>query len=107
MKLNVLDRVIGIQALAEHSKFDFATYKTLEGLRHKLLINEEEVKKYNFRTENNSYKWDPSGTIEYVDFDFSEMEITLLREGLIAIDKRKELTENHIPLFKKVLPDTE
>jgi len=105
MKLNVLDRVIGIQALAGHTKFDFATYKTLEGLRHKLLINEEEVKKYDFITENNSYSWNPLGFTESVDFDLSEMEIQLLREGLIKIAERKELTDNHIPLCKKIVPD--
>ena len=105
MKLNVLDRVIGIQALSEHNKFDFTTYKTLSDLRHKLLINEEEVKKYNFRTENGNYKWDTSGTIEEVEFDLSEMEIKLIGDGLMEINKRKELTENHMFLFKKIFPE--
>lgn len=105
MKLNVLDRVIGIQALSEHNKFDFTTYKTLSDLRHKLLINAEEVKKYNFRTEDSKYKWDPNGFTEYVEFDLSEMEVKLIGDGLMEISKRKELTEDHMFLFKKIFPE--
>lgn len=108
MKLNILERIIGIQAInqyeVDHQRSSFITFKTIEKLKHKLLVNEEETTKYNLRVENDSYKWDDSGTLEYVDFEFTEGEMKIVSEGLLSMDKKEELTKDHLSTYEKFVP---
>jgi len=111
MKLNILERLLATGAVAqyetEHPKNNFITLKTINKIKDKLLTTEEENKKYNLRVENDNFLWDESGTLEYVDFEFTEGEIKIVSEGLISLDKLEQLTTNHISLYEKFIPNVE
>jgi len=111
MKLNILERLLGIGLIiayeSEHPKGNFITLKTVNLLQNKLLVNEEEVKKYNLRIEDNQYKWDDAGSLEYTDFDLTEGEKKILVEGLVILNKTEQLTKEHNSLIDKLVPDPE
>lgn len=91
MKLNILDRIMAIQALNNYGQGNFITYKTILSLKAKLFVNEEETKKYDLHIENNDYKWNPLGFNEYVEIDINDTEKKLILDQLMLMDKKNEL----------------
>lgn len=104
MKLNILERIVGIQVINEYQQGNFITLKTIDGLKKKLLVNEDEVKKYDLTIINDSYNWNPLGNTEFVDFDFTEGETKLIVDKLKELDQKNLLTNNHISLYDKFIP---
>lgn len=92
---------MAINILAEYKQGNFITFKTIESLRGKMLVNEEEVNKYELRVENDNFKWNELGTSEYLDFEFSEGERKLMFDMLDKLDKDDKLQLTHITLYEK------
>lgn len=104
MKLNILERIVAIQTISEYKQGNFITFKTLEKLKGKLLVTEEEVKKYGLTITDDNYSWNELGNKEYVDFEFTEGETKLIVDQLHKLDKDNLLTANHVTLYDKFIP---
>ena len=109
MKLNILERIVAIQVIEEFRthQANFITFKTMNSLRDKLFVNEEEVKKYELRIEDNNYKWNDLGFTEQVEIDITEAEKALLVKQLITMDKENKLVNDHVSLVEKCIPNPE
>ena len=102
MKLNILERVMAMQTIAEYKQGNFITSKTLATLKDKLLVNSEEIGKYELKVVDDNYVWNQLGNTEYVDFDFTEGEVKLVKDKLIQLDKEERLIiPQHISLYEK------
>jgi len=107
MKLNILERIVAIQTIAEYGQGNFMTFKLIDSLKKKLVANEEETIKYDLKIEGDDYKWNELGFTEYVDIDITDGEIKLIVNQLIELDKKDLLTSNHTSLIEKVIPNPE
>lgn len=100
MKLNVLERIMALGILGIYKEGNIITLRVLAGLKPKLALTEEEVEKWNVRTEEDNYKWSPEGN-EGVEIELTESEIKLIKEQLVKMDKEQKLTFNHFSLYEK------
>jgi len=100
MKLNILERLMGLSVLIEYKEGNFITFKTIAGLKLKLTVNEQEVKDFNIRIENEKYVWNSKGN-EYIEFDITDGEKNLIKDLLVKMDENNKLTENHYSIYEK------
>jgi membrane-bound inhibitor of C-type lysozyme len=78
MKLNVLERLMGLQVLDSYKEGNFITLKTLTSLKNKLLTSEEEVTEFGLKIEGNNYSWNAKGN-ESVEIEITEGEEKLIK----------------------------
>lgn len=108
MKLNLLERILAVQSVIvyeqAHQFGNFITLKAVARLKEILPVTEEETKKYELRVEDGDYKWNELGFTEYVDFNLSEFETNVIKEGLLELDKTERLTSAHFSLYEKFIP---
>jgi len=97
MKLNILQRILIFSVLPKEGTL--LTMKTLKGLKDKITFSEDEVKEYEIRIEENSYRWNPEKDVE-VDFDITDGESELVTAGLKELDSQEKLMEQHLSLFE-------
>jgi hypothetical protein len=100
MKLNILERIIGLAVIAEYKEGNFITFKLIEGLRSKLFVTEDESKEFELRIEKDSYFWNVKGN-EPKEIEITEGETKLIKDQLIKLDKEDKLTSQHISLYEK------
>lgn len=99
MKLNVVERLMGIQLLNEYKEGNFITFKTIKGLRQKLYITEEESKEFEMKVVDNRYTWNAKGA-EPKEIELSEGEISLITEPLVKMNKENKLTQDYVVLYE-------
>jgi len=95
MKLNILQRILIFTLLPKEGTL--LTMKTLRSLKDKITFSEEEVKKYEIRIEEDSYRWNPEKDIS-IDFELTEGEAELIATGLKELDGQGKLKEQHLSL---------
>jgi len=71
--------------------------KALRSLKDKVIFSEDEVKEYEIRQDEGSYKWNPEKDKE-VEFDITEGEVTLISDGLKQLDTDGKITEQYLEL---------
>ena len=102
MRLNILERIIGINILSNYKEGNFITLKTIDNLRTKLLVSEKEVEKYELKTDGNKYTWNDKGS-DPAEIDLSDGEQKILRDQLIKLNEENKLTPQHISLYEKIV----
>jgi hypothetical protein len=100
MKLNMLERIMGISIISEYKEGNFITFKTIEGLKRKLFVTEDETKEFELRIEDNRYLWNTKGQ-EPVEIELTDGEVKLIKDQLLKLDKDDKLNEQHISLYEK------
>lgn len=113
MKLNIPERILAMNILAEFKlkKSNFINLKAIQDLESRLIINDEEEKKYGLTVvedENGShYKWNSLGFTEQVEIEFSDKQKQILIKQLVEMNERDQLTADHISLCEKLVPNPE
>ena len=79
MKLNVLERIMVLNIIAEYREGNIATFRMITAIKSKLPLTEEEIK----------------------EFEFTEGETKLIKEQLEKLNKVDKLTLNHFSLYYK------
>lgn len=100
MKLNLLERILGISLVSEYKEGNFMTFKIIDSLKKKLLVTEDEIKEFELRVEDNKYLWNTKGQ-EFREIALTEGEIKLIKDQLIKLDKDDKLNEQHVSLYEK------
>jgi hypothetical protein len=100
MKLNMLERIMGINVISDYKEGNFITFKTIASLKSKLLVNEEEIKEFDLRIEDDRYVWNERGR-EAVEVGLTLGEIDLIRDRLIKLNEADKLKEEHYSLYEK------
>lgn len=107
MKLNCLERISSFALLANYKEGDFATFKTLKGLRTKLSISEKENKEFEMKVVKlpdgrENYTWGVKGN-EGKDLKLTEGEEKLIVDKLFELNESKKLTEEYYALYEKFI----
>lgn len=95
MKLNILNRILIFSILPKEG--NLVTMKTLKSLKNKIAFSEDDVNEYEIRVEDNHYHWNPEKEVE-IEFDFTEGEAKLVKDGLKKLDEEKAITEQYYEL---------
>lgn len=103
MELNLLERLMSIQALAEYKEGNFITFKTIASLRNKLFITEAEAKRCEVRIESGRYIWNNAEGSKAVEIEITEAEHKLLKEQLEKMDKANKLTPDYLSLYELIV----
>ena len=98
MELNVQERLTLVNLLPE--KGNFATMKTIEGLRDVLYPSEEETKKFDIKQKGNNISWNEDGAKE-IEIKLSKAQTDLIVESLDKLDEKEELNFAQYSVYKK------
>jgi hypothetical protein len=100
MKLNLLERIIGVNVLGEYKEGNFITFKMIKSLKSKLLVNEKEIEEFNLKLEDGRYTWNLKGN-EEVEIEITAGEKVLIKDLLVKLDGENKLNENSVSLYEK------
>ena len=99
LKLNVSERFAIIGILPQ--KADYAGLKELRKLREKLSLTDDEVKEFEFKTNEQVSTWNSKKDRE-VEVRVGEIVAEMVKTVLKDLNSKKELTERHMTLFEKL-----
>jgi hypothetical protein len=102
MKLNVLERIVGLEVIDEYKEGNFITFKLIAKLRLKLAVSEEEEKLFDLRVEDGKYLWNAKGQ-EATELELTDGETKLIKDQLAKIDEENRLCERHLSLYEKFI----
>lgn len=105
MKLTVLERLSLLTILPPEGTL--ATLRIVRKLRETLSFSEAELVAFSVITEGNQIKWDstkepPAG----VEVEVGEKATDLVVETLKKLDQAGKVTDGHLSLFEKFVPQT-
>ncbi len=102
MELTVKERMVLSSIIPKEG--DFVTLKVVRKLREALSFSEEEIKKWQFVSEQEDRitftKWDDS-IDQNANINFGEKATDMIVEALKKLDGAKKLTEDHFSLYEK------
>ena len=100
MKLNIMERLMLLNMLPQ--KGDIVTLRTVNEYMQKIGLNEEEIKLYEIvQQEDGRIKWNSKYNDRTVDISFGDIITNIIANELKEVDKKKELTGNHMSLYEK------
>ena len=99
LKLSVGERFTLIGILPQ--KADYAGLKELRKLREKLSLTDDEVKEFEFKTNEQVSTWNSKKDRE-VEVRVGEIVAEMVKTVLKDLNSKKELTERHMTLFEKL-----
>lgn len=97
--LSVGERFSLINTLAAATG-DITTIKILPQLRDRLALSEAEHQKYGIKVQGSSITWDPARDTP-TPIEIGPVASGLITQTLEGLNKSKQLTEAHIPLWEK------
>ena len=100
MQLNCIERIMAIALLALYKEGNFITFRSIEALRLKLFVNEDEVKAFGLVMTDDEYRWNDRGNAP-VEIEMTEMEQKLISDKLKELDELSKLTPQLVPLYEK------
>lgn len=96
--LTLLDRVTLPTALPKQS--DIKTMIIVHDINNKVKLTQKDIKDFDVTAlAGNSIGWSEKGTLAKFDYEFTALEEQTIKEGLTAMNERKELTQDHIGLW--------
>lgn len=98
MKLSIKDRLLLINLLPQ--KGNFVTMTIREDLFNKIKISQEEIEVTEMHSTDAGVTWNTDKEGEERLFEFSELEIEMVKNILKSLDEKKELTADTIDLYK-------
>ena len=110
-KLTVNDRMALMELYPIDRVGSFATHKTIDGIRGRLLIGAKESKVLKWKEvrdpktdELTRHQWDQTKDGKEgkgKEFEWDSVELKLIRQDLEALDQKEELKSYHLPLFER------
>lgn len=103
MKLSIFDRITLGGLLPEKSTYEQAVI--VRDLRKKLTLTQDEIVKYNVRTDvvngNQMMLWNP--TFDVLDIEFTQLEKDLIKKAFTELNSRGEIrtTDEFLDLYLK------
>lgn len=102
MELNLKERIMLLNILPKQG--DIATIKIVRDLQNNLAPTEAEFKDFEITQEGSQYFWNKKGNIpKEVEIGAKAKEI--IKESLLALDKAKVLTQDHLAIYDKFVED--
>jgi len=99
LKLNIPERFALLSILPE--KENYLTFRLLMDLKKELGFTEQEIKKSGMETKGNQVVWTNGNIIKTIEIpDTIE---AILVEKLKEIEKNKEINENNVTLYEKII----
>lgn len=98
-KLSCLERLMILGLLAGYREGNFITFKTLSELRSQIGFTSSEISEFDLKEENGTTTWNRVG-MEPKEFYLTDMEVKLVRDKLIELDKDSKLTANHLSTYE-------
>lgn len=97
MKLSMKDRAVLINAtLPPVGNYEYLLVR--KDILDKVRITQEEIKKYNFKTDpDGATTWDCDAEFDY---EFSDLERETIRKELTDLSKKKKLKAAHMGIYK-------
>ena len=102
--LKIKDRIAIPLVLRFLKPGGYAKFRTAEELRRKVELSGEELDYYEVNDQGNGVTYWNVRKDTGREFDFSEREVNVLKEGLENMDKRKVLNWDFIPLYEAFVP---
>ncbi len=100
LKLNIKERVILSDILPQ------AGHKLQQIIVRSLLakaeFTPEEIDKYGLTFSSHGVVWNEIAKTATFEIEFSETEISILRESAILLDKEKRVTQHNLSLIEKI-----
>lgn len=98
-KLNLKDRVVLGSAMPSTGKFQDLIIG--EDIKSKIRINQDELVKYEIKQLDSGVQWKDNS--DEFEFNFSELEISLIKKTLIDLSDKSQLTVDHLSLYRMFL----
>lgn len=100
MILNLKERLIITNILPVEGNFTTLVIKS--DLVKKIAITQDEIKKYNIKSDNGLITWSVESE-EETDFMFTDLELGLIRECLKKLDTESKLNDETLIIYKKFI----
>lgn len=98
-KLKLIDRVILLSLLPQ--KASFTELLVISDIKSKLVISQQESEELQLKDlPNGQISWSKEASEKVFEYSFSEAEINIIKEQLKKLNDGKELTEQHIGIYK-------
>lgn len=116
IKLNLQERLVFLSLLPKEN--NFTTLRIVRKVSKDIGVTDEEYKEFGIKpTGEGQVQWatnkDPKKkeeefkkTQEEKEFEIGEIAIQLIKTELENLDKEKKLTQEHFPLYEKVVENT-
>lgn len=99
LTLSIKDRVMMGSLYPQQS--DLVTQVLVKDIDKKVSVNQQELKRIEFRTDPTGCKWN-SKKARDIKVLFSEMELNFLKDQVTRLDKEKRITPDLVDLCLKI-----
>jgi len=99
MNLTIKDRLV--LAVLYPKESDLVTQVLVRDIRNKVQLTQEEIKTTDFQVVGGGYKWNQDIKSDK-DYEFTDAEIALLKEGVKNLDKEKKITAENLDICEKI-----
>lgn len=96
--LSLYDRIVLGTSLPE--KGSYFSLTIIQDIRDKIHISQEEIKKYDLKSDGQHLSWNDKGTKAKFDISFTDLEIMEIIAGLKELNEKKQLTSVTLKLCK-------
>jgi len=97
--LTVLERILIPNILKKES--DYKSLIVTNDLKKKVQLTQDEIKKFELRTEGQSLVWNEKGSKCITQYSFTEFEKLEIKLALQKLDEEKKLSVELISLYEK------
>ena len=96
MKLNLLERILVLNILPAKGSFTDLIIK--EDVAKKVAVTQDEIKELEIKQDDKGLHW--KQTDKVWDIEFKDLEKELVKKQLKELDEKKELTGEHLSLYR-------
>lgn len=98
-KLQMIDRITLPSVLP--TKGGFEKLIVVEDIKKKIMLTQEDIEKYTISSRGDKIFWTiPEGEQDEFEYEFTSLELSLLKEALKELDTKQELTTDMTGLYK-------
>ena len=102
LELTIHDRLIFLSLLPKEN--NLTTLRIIRKVIKDVGITDEEYKYYDIKpAEGGRVSFDPVKAEEVKEFEIGEIAIHLVKTELEMLDKDNKLTQEHLPVYEKIL----
>ena len=101
--LTLKERLMAAMILQGIKNSSIADWKIIHDTMHVLGLSQEDIDKYEMKTEGNQMKWNPAKDPGELEYDVPSRGFEILKEELRKREKEKKMPDSHLSLAEKVL----
>ena len=102
MELNLKERLMLLNIMPKHG--DITTIRIIQDLQRSFAPTEEEFAEFEIKQEGNHYSWGDKGN-KPKEIKIGAKGLDIIRGELKRLDKAKQLTADHVDIYKKFMED--